>query len=408
MSTQKQVMVIGGGAAGFFAAINLAQRGLGHQITLVEKSQKLLSKVSVSGGGRCNVTHNCFDAAELVKHYPRGGRELRQVFARFGVQDTIRWFADQGVALKTEEDGRMFPRSDSSETIVQCFLHLARKYSIRILTGCGVTKIERSGAGFILHTNQGLLPADAVICASGGHHKPEAYQYLETLGHRIVPPIPSLFTINLPGERVQKELQGIAVPQAEVSIEGSKLRYSGPVLVTHWGLSGPAVLKLSAFAASVFHAANYQASILVNWVHPLDQNGVSAALRLLQQEKLRALPWSQPLAGLPRRLWEYLCREAGIDNSRTWAETGSRQLNALAQLLCRSRFAMQGKTTFKEEFVTCGGVNLKEVDFRRMESKLVPGLYFCGEVLDIDGVTGGFNFQNAWSTAWICANSMAG
>jgi hypothetical protein len=401
----KKVIIIGGGAAGFFAAINIAMRQPEYDITILEKTNKLLSKVRVSGGGRCNVTHHCFDNAELLKNYPRGNKELVQVFSRFTVKDTITWFREQGVRLKTEEDGRMFPESDSSETIVNTFLHLASKYSIKIITQCEVKSIEKKENGFDLNTSGGKLQCDSVICSSGGNNKSEAYSFLKSTGHKIISPLPSLFTVNLPSENIKKELQGISVPQAEVRIEGSKLKYNGPVLITHWGLSGPAVLKLSAFAAKEFYEADYKAGILVNWIFPHTLQEAVELVRKLQKEKAKALPWNFPMFGLPRRLWEFLCTKAGIDNSRPWAETGSKQINALAESLVNSRYKMEGKTTFKEEFVTCGGIDLKEIDFKKMESKLVPGLFFCGEVLNIDGITGGFNFQSAWSTAWIAAQS---
>ncbi len=403
MRNGRHIVVIGGGAAGFFAAINLSMRQPETRVTILEKTGKLLSKVSVSGGGRCNVTHHCFDTNELLKNYPRGAKELRQVFAQFAVQDTIDWFRQQGISLKTEADGRMFPRTDSSQTIIDCFLSLANQLNIQTLLHCGVEAIEKEGNGFRLRTNAGELRADAVICASGGHNKAEAYRYLTELGHHVHPPIPSLFTLNLPGETIQKELQGLSVPDAEVRIEGSKLSYRGPVLITHWGLSGPAVLKLSAFAAKDLHGADYRACISVNWIASLNNYEVFQELTELQSPRSKALPRNQPAFELPRRLWEYLCARAELDATRPWAETGKKQLRTLTDHINNSRFRMEGKTTFKEEFVTCGGVSLKEVDFKTMQSKVVPGLYFCGEVLDIDGITGGFNFQSAWSTAWICA-----
>jgi hypothetical protein len=402
----KKIIIIGGGAAGFFSAINIAMKEPDYNVTILEKTNKLLSKVRISGGGRCNVTHHCFENSELVKNYPRGNKELLQVFSRFSVKNTVSWFREQNVRLKTEDDGRMFPESDSSETIVNTFLHLASKHKIKIITQCEVKSIEKNGGSFELNTSAGKMQCDAVMCSSGGNNKTEAYNFLRSTGHKIIAPLPSLFTINLPSENIKKELQGISIPQAEVRIEGSRLKYHGPVLVTHWGLSGPAVLKLSAFAAKEFYEADYRAGIIVNWIHAHTLQETIEAVRNLQKEKAKALPWSFPMFGLPRRLWEFLCTKAGIDNSRPWAEIGSKQMNLLAELLVNSRYKMEGKTTFKEEFVTCGGIDLKEIDFKRMESKLVPGLFFCGEVLNIDGITGGFNFQSAWSTAWIAAQSI--
>lgn len=353
------------------------------------------------------MTHHCFETSDLVKNYPRGNKELRQVFAQFSVQDTINWFKQQGVTLKTEADGRMFPYSDSSQTIIDCFLKLTQKLKIRIDTQCEVITIEKQKEQFVITTGQGeKIIAGAIICALGGHNKSEAYSPIKKLGHSITEPLPSLFTINLPNETIKKELQGISVQEAQVKIENSKLNYTGPVLVTHWGLSGPAVLKLSAFAAKEFFEVQYRAGILVNWVFPLKADEALAKIKQIQKDKHKALPFSNPQFELPRRLWEYLCIQAEIDNSKVWAEISNKQLNKLSEKLCNSRYAMEGKTTFKEEFVTCGGVNLKEVDFKTMQSKVVPGLYFCGEVLDIDGITGGFNFQSAWSTAWICADNL--
>lgn len=353
------------------------------------------------------MTHSCFENRELIKNYPRGNKELLQVFSQFSVQETIAWFKEQGIALKTEEDGRMFPVSDSSQTIIDCFLRLAQQYNIRIKTQCEVTGIRQLKLGFTVISSQGEMEADSIICALGGHPKADAYAVIKQLGHTVDLPIPSLFTFNLPQETIKKELQGIAVQQAEVKIAGSKLSYQGPVLVTHWGLSGPAVLKLSAFAAQEFYAAGYKAGIFVNWVHPNNLQETLAELKAFQKEKHKALPLTQPAFQLPRRLWEFLCLQAGINNTKPWAEIGNKQLAKLAELACNSRYHMEGKTTFKEEFVTCGGVKLKEIDFKTMQSKLVPGLFFCGEVMNIDGITGGFNFQSAWSTAWICAGSLA-
>lgn len=376
-------------------------------ITILEKTTKLLSKVKVSGGGRCNVTHHCFENQELVKNYPRGSKELVQVFSRFSVQDTINWFKEQGVILRTEEDGRMFPYSNDSQTIINCFLGLAEKLNIQILTQCEVFSIQKTQEHFVLKTNQTNFKADAVICALGGHNKTGAYDVIKNLGHKIDNPLPSLFTLNLPNESIKKELQGISVKNAEVSIEGLKLNYAGPVLITHWGLSGPAVLKLSAFAAKEFFELNYHSTIRVNWVHPLKTSEITFQLKQIQKEKHKALPYSQPCFNLPKRLWEFLCEKSEIDNTKPWAEISNKNLNKLVENLCSSKFKMEGKTTFKEEFVTCGGVNLKEIDFKTMQSKLVPHLYFCGEVMNIDGITGGFNFQSAWSTAWLCASNFS-
>ncbi len=405
--TSKHIVVIGGGAAGFFSAINCALLHPQYQITLVEKTTKLLSKVRVSGGGRCNVTHHCFENAELVKFYPRGEKELRQVFSRFSVQQTIDWFKLHEVNLKVEEDGRMFPTSNSSETIIDCFIRLSKQLNIQIKTNHEVLKLESNETGFSVKiktaTDIIYTDANAVICSIGGHAKEEPYRFIKALGHTITPLLPSLFTINLPNDAIKKELQGVAVPKAKVKLNGTNYQYSGPILITHWGLSGPAVLKLSAFAAQVFFEKNYEVGISVNWTGDLSLEEIKAILHEQQKERHKALPINQALFQLPRRLWEYLCTNSLEKIDKPWAELTKKELLRLAENLFNSNYQMQGKTTFKEEFVTCGGVQLKEIDFKTMQSKLVPQLFFCGEVLNIDGVTGGFNFQNAWSTAWIAA-----
>ena len=405
MHTSKKIIVIGGGAAGFFSAINCKMLHPNYEVAILEKTNKLLSKVLISGGGRCNVTNYCFDNSQLVKNYPRGEKELLQVFSRFAVKDTIEWFANQNIKLKAEADGRMFPESNSSETIINCFLSLAKKLNIEIYTQCEVTKIERTES-FIIHTSKGIKNADAVICSLGGHNKMAAYQLLTQIGHTVHQPIPSLFTINLPNENIKKELQGVAVKHAKVSIDQSKFFYEGPVLVTHWGLSGPAVLKLSAFAAPFFYEHDYKNVIKLNWTGNLKLNEITDAL--LEQKKIaaRSLVIKTPLFNLPKRLWEFLIDKAAVGDQLNWSNLPNTQLNKLANLLYSDNYKMEGKTTFKEEFVTAGGVDLKEVNFKTMESKLVNGLYFCGEVLNIDGITGGFNFQAAWSTAYICAQSV--
>ena len=376
-----------------------------YQISILEKTQKVLSKVRISGGGRCNVTNHCLDNQALVKNYPRGQKELLQVFARFSVQDTLQWFPKYGVPLKTEEDGRVFPASNSSESIIHCFMTLAEKHHIKILTGCEVHAVKKN-ANFQIKTSSGNFEADVVIAASGGYHKSAGYDWLKNMGHKIDSPIPSLFTFNLPNADIKKQLQGISVNHAKVSTKESKHGYEGPVLITHWGLSGPAVLKLSAFAAHDFYNANYTGTIYVNWVHP--NNAVDVENILLQTQKLKhkSLAVNHAEFQLPKRLWEFFCIEADIENTKPWAEISLKKIRKLAQLLVRSEYHMEGKTTFKEEFVTCGGINLKEIDFKTMQSKRIPNLYFCGEVLNVDGITGGFNFQAAWSAAWVCAKAI--
>jgi predicted Rossmann fold flavoprotein len=401
----KKVIVIGGGAAGFFSAINSKLLNPSFDVRILEKTTKLLSKVLVSGGGRCNVTHHCFDNKQLVKNYPRGEKELLQVFSRFSVEDTIQWFKNQGIELHTEADGRMFPASNRSETIANCFLDLAEKLKIPVMTQCEVESITYH-EDFKLRTSKGDMEADVVICSMGGHNKLVPYKILKDLGHTIISPIPSLFTINLPSEKIKTLLQGVSVKLATVTIEKTKFNYTGPVLITHWGLSGPAVLKLSAFAAPHFFDTDYKNTILVNWTGHLKLEEITEQLNLSRLDSSKAMVTNTSLFDLPRRLWGFLVLEAGISQETNWANVSKQQINKLSELLYRSAFKMQGKTTFKEEFVTAGGVDLKEIDFKTMESKRVKGLYFCGEVLNIDGITGGFNFQSAWSTAYLCASSI--
>ncbi|MES2132873.1 MAG: NAD(P)/FAD-dependent oxidoreductase [Bacteroidota bacterium] len=400
----KHIVIIGGGASGFFAAINTAINFPGAQITLLEKTNKLLSKVRVSGGGRCNVTHHCFENNELIKNYPRGEKELRQVFSQFTVTDTIDWFAKRGVKLKTEPDGRMFPESNSSETIIHCFLTEAQKYNIDIRLSEEVLEIKTIDNGhadaITIKTTKQTYTADAVICSIGGHHQLKNYEFVKQCGHHIDELIPSLFTLNLPQSNI-KELMGLSVKNGTVKVNGTKHQYTGPVLITHWGLSGPAVLKLSAFAAYDFFKLNYHAGISVNWTGIFSEDDLKYELEM--QLSSKALMVNTPLFDIPKRLWEYLLLRADVPLNKPWIELGKKQLHKLMQVLMHDAYNMQGKTTFKEEFVTAGGINLKEVNFKTMESKLFSGLFFCGEVLNIDGITGGFNFQNAWSTAWIAS-----
>lgn len=403
MDQKKLIVVIGGGASGFFAAINVAINFPEAKIIIIEKSNKILAKVRVSGGGRCNVTHHCFENNELIKNYPRGEKELRQVFSQFSVQDTIDWFLKRGVKLKVEQDGRMFPESNTSETIINCFLQEAQKYNIAINLNEEVLSIEKLEDTLQVKTSKQTYNANSVICSIGGHNQEKNYAFLKQCGHTIDELIPSLFTLNLPQSHI-KELMGLSVKNGTVKVIGTKHQYTGPVLITHWGLSGPAVLKLSAFAAYDFFKLNYQAGISVNWTGTLNEETLKEELSL--QLGSKALIVNTPLFEIPKRLWEYLVLRADIASSKPWIELGKKQLNKLAQVLCNDVYDMHGKTTFKEEFVTSGGINLKEVNFKTMESKKVLNLFFCGEVLNIDGITGGFNFQNAWSTAWIAAKNV--
>lgn len=402
MKKAKHILIIGGGASGFFAAINAAIHFPEANITILEKSTKLLSKVKVSGGGRCNVTHACFENQELIKNYPRGKKELQQVFSQFSTSDTVNWFAQRGIKLKTEQDGRMFPESNSSESIIHCFLEEAKKYNIDIHVSEEVVELQSNESNIAITTNKHNYVADAVICCIGGHHQHNNYAFLKKMGHTIDELIPSLFTLNFPQSNI-KELMGLSVKNGTVKVNGTKHQYSGPILITHWGLSGPAVLKLSAFAAEDFFKLNYLAGISINWVSNTHEEDIKEVLSLEMHSK--AMVVNTAMFDIPKRLWEFLVLKSDIPISKPWIELSKKQLNKLAQTLSHDLYNMQGKTTFKEEFVTAGGINLREINFKTMESKIIPHVFICGEVLNIDGITGGFNFQNAWSTAWIASKN---
>lgn len=406
LKQKKRIIVIGGGAAGFFGALRAAQLQPSAEIILLEKTTKLLSKVGISGGGRCNVTHDCFAPAALAASYPRGQKFLKQLFQHYGPQDTQRWFEERGVALKTEADGRMFPQSNSSKTIIDCFLREAESLQVQVRTGEGVRQIHPQADGsFRIETSLQTLIAHRILITTGGAQKVEAYQWLEQLGHSIEHPVPSLFTFNIP-EKALHLLAGISVPAASVRIEGTKLQQEGPLLITHWGVSGPAVLKLSAFGARWIHDQQYQFTVQLRWVaegmeDTLRQNITSYAAANPKQKV-----YKYPLFELPQRLWTYLCEKAGVDPEQRWLDLSKKTCNRLLEVLYRDRYEVKGKTTFKEEFVTCGGVSLADVNATTMESRKVPGLFFAGEVLDVDGITGGFNFQAAWTTAWIAGSNI--
>jgi predicted Rossmann fold flavoprotein len=405
---QSHVVIIGAGAAGYFAAVNLKRLSPDTTVTLLEKGNKVLSKVRVSGGGRCNVTHACFDNSDLVGHYPRGERELRGAFSRFSTRDTVNWFEEMGVKLKTEGDGRMFPQSDSSETIVQCLQQAAETSGVVLKLGADVRKIERTGSSFLLHlAGEGRIAADQVIVTTGGNPKMAGYDWLKDLGHTIVPPVPSLFTFNLAETRICA-LMGISVPAAKLRIEGSNRTSVGPLLITHWGFSGPAVLKLSAQAARDLADCNYHFQVGVSWIENGKEDLVRNRFAEARSQWNARLIVGHPLFDLPRRLWEYFVQDAGIPDTLKWADLPKKNANQLVAKLVHDVYTVKGKTTFKEEFVTCGGVSLGDIDFKTLQSRRCPGLYFAGEVLDIDGVTGGFNFQSAWTTGWIAAQSIAG
>ena len=403
-----RVAIIGGGAAGFFAAITCAEALGGRgEVTLLEATPHLLAKVKVSGGGRCNVTHACFDPSELVKRYPRGGRELLGAFHRFQPRDTIAWFAARGVATKTEEDGRMFPITDDSATIADCLLGAARRAGVDIRTQTAVRAVERTALGLKLTLGAGdPLLCDRLILATGGNKASGGLAIAESLGHAIIPPVPSLFTFNIKDPRLA-DISGVSVEYVEASLPGTKLRTDGPLLVTHWGLSGPAILKLSAWGARAFADRGYRCEVAVNWVPAAKREALLAQLTHLRQAEARKQIGTFSPVPLPQRLWEKLVGAAGIPVATPWAHVTNAALQALVAQLTDGRFAVDGKSTFKDEFVTCGGVKLAEVDFRTMESRLCPGLHFAGEVLDVDGVTGGFNFQNAWTTGYLAGMAAA-
>jgi predicted Rossmann fold flavoprotein len=401
-----EVVVLGGGAAGFFAAVNCALEHAHCRVTILEKSSKLLAKVKVSGGGRCNVTHHCFDNKQLAKNYPRGEQELRSAFSRFSAKDTVEWFESRGVELKAEEDGRMFPVTDNSHTIIDCLMQQAELAGVRIKMNTEVMKVEKKDEGFILHLRgDATMMCDKLLIATGGNPKDAAYDWLRALGHTIASPVPSLFTFNIPGSAIT-QLMGVSVERARVRVAASRLEQEGPLLITHWGLSGPAVLKLSAWGARILHEMNYSFTALVNWIPEYNEATLREELLQIREEHAARIIASRPLFGLPRRLWEYLVSKAGISDNTRWADLAKKSQNILINLLVNDEYKVSGKTTFKEEFVTCGGVVLKEIDLRTMESTKCSGLYFAGEVLDIDGVTGGFNFQAAWTSGWISAQAM--
>ena len=392
-----KVAVIGGGAAGFFAALSAAEHHPSADVVLFEKTAKLLSKVKISGGGRCNVTHHCFSPSALSKHYPRGGKRLKKAFGAFQASDTVAWFESRGVALKAEDDGRMFPVTDASQTIVDCLVREAGRLGVEIRLQAAVRDlIPREGGRFDLDGER----FDKVIVATGGSPKREGLAWLETLGHTIVEPVPSLFTFNMPGESVT-DLMGVVVPEARVRIQGTKLVQDGPVLITHWGMSGPAVLKLSAWGARDLAERNYHFTVQINWIGIPNEADVArimddAVAERRNKKVANACPFE-----LPKKFWAYLLERAGIGVDAVWHELGKKAKNKLVNTLLNDVYEVRGKTTFKEEFVTCGGVALGEIDFNTMESRVIPGLHFAGEVLDVDGVTGGFNFQAAWTTGFI-------
>ncbi len=401
----KRIVVIGGGAAGFFGAIRCAELSPESEVTILEAGKEVLSKVRISGGGRCNVTHACFVPKDLSKNYPRGERELIGPFHRFSTGDTIEWFEKRGVPTKIEEDGRMFPTTDKSQSIVDCLQDSARQAGVKVLMQQRVQQLEPPAEGrahWLVHTKAHSYPADAVLVATGS--SPAVWKMLAGLGHHIIDPVPSLFTFNIKDPRIEG-LPGVSVPKAEVKVQSSKLSATGPLLITHWGMSGPAILRLSAWGARELAAMQYNFTIRVNWVNRHVEQ-VREELEGLRREHPKKKPHANPQFGLPARLWRSLLAHAGIGEEARWAELSKKAKNKLTEELSQGCYAVDGKSTFKEEFVTAGGVSLKEVDFKTFQSKLFPGLFFAGEVLDIDAITGGFNFQAAWTGGWIAGSSL--
>ncbi|MBS0654097.1 MAG: NAD(P)/FAD-dependent oxidoreductase [Verrucomicrobia bacterium] len=405
MDPKKTFVIIGGGAAGIFAAITAAELDPQAHVIVLEKTRQLLAKVRISGGGRCNVTHSAFDPKLLVQHYPRGNKELLGPFHRFQPKDTIDWFLKRNVRLKTEEDGRMFPTTDSSETIASCLLAEARRLNVEIRLEQKIEKIQKKDEGFLITLEEEEpLSCDKLLIATGSF--PQGHEFARAFGHTIVPPVPSLFTFNVPTSPLL-DLSGIAVPDAIVRIQGTAWKQRGPVLITHWGFSGPAALKLSAWAARELHRHNYRVDLVVQWVPDRTTEEVEKILLEIKSSKPQRAIENEALFKLPLNLWKRLVRLAGIAEQNPLSRVSNAHLKQLAKLCTAHPFKVEGKTTYKQEFVTCGGVLLKEVDFKRMESRLVKNLFFSGEVLDIDGVTGGFNFQNAWTSGWIAGNAMS-
>ena len=405
---KKRLVVVGGGAAGFFCAVNAARLYPSLEVMILEKSNHLLSKVRVSGGGRCNVTHACFSIAEMIKKYPRGASFLKKAFHHFFTSDTITWFKERGVEIKTESDGRMFPVSNTSQTIIDCLMQEANQYGVTILMNREVKEIVKKDNGFnLLFSNHSIIETDFLCIASGGYPKSLQFEWLTKIGHTVETPVPSLFTFNMPGNPITA-LMGIAVEKVQVKIRGSKLVEDGPMLITHWGMSGPAILKLSAWGARELASKNWQFGIIINWLpiyteQTLKEKFQQVRFDIAAQKISNRNPFS-----LPQRLWDYLLQQSGVNENIRWADLPAKEQNKLIKNICAQEFSVNGKTTFKEEFVTSGGISLDEVDHASMQSKIVPNLFFAGEVLNIDGVTGGFNFQNAWTTAWIAAQAIGG
>ncbi len=407
MTQPLQVIVIGGGAAGFFGAIACAEANPDAQVTLLEAAPEPLSKVRISGGGRCNVTHHCFDPAVLMQHYPRGGKALRGAFTRFQPEDTVAWYRRRGVRLKVEADGRMFPVTDDSATVIDCLMGEVRRTGVKLRTRAMVTRVALMEDRLtVTLRSQEVLTCDRLLLATGS--SPQGHRIAAALGHTIVPPVPSLFTFNV-HDAALRALAGVAVDPVDLKLKfpGAKpLTQTGPLLITHWGLSGPAVLKLSAWGARQLHEARYQGTLQVNWLPNLAFDELRARLQRTRDQVPKRVISNYCPVDLPKRLWRYWLEQAGVDEALTWSHLPKQALNQILELIHRGAFPINGKGVFKDEFVTCGGVKLAEVDFKTMASRQCPGLFLAGEILDIDGVTGGFNFQSAWTTGWLAGRAM--
>jgi predicted Rossmann fold flavoprotein len=405
---KKRLVVIGGGAAGFFCAINAARLDTQLEVVLLEKTNKLLSKVKVSGGGRCNVTHACFDIAEMSKRYPRGGNFVKKTFHQFFTTDTIQWFEERGVKLKAEADGRMFPNTNSSQTIIDCLLKEASKHKVEVRMMSEVKGVKHENNKFHIEVSGNKsLDADLVCIACGGYPKSSMFEWLIELGHAIEEPVPSLFTFNMPGHSIT-QLMGVSVEKARVKIIDSKLEEEGPLLITHWGMSGPSILRLSAWGARELKTRNWQFKIMVNWLPQITEQNLRERFQQYRFELATQKIGHRNPFGLPQRLWEFFLGQSEIENEIRWADLPVKGQNKLIRNLSAGEFEVKGKTTFKEEFVTAGGIKLSEVDANTMMSKKMQKVFFAGEILDVDGITGGFNFQHAWTSGFIAATHIAG